>query len=174
MDLVVALIWPVLIFGILYWLRKDIPRLFGALVDRVEKGDPVEAGGIKLGSSQPRLPTDTPAAAEVPPAAKTGADPGPPHELYLLHKFRRDKTLDKDGRIYYRLNIWVENDGIDLSTVSSVTYHLHESFDNPVRVVTDHLTAFELSTAGWGSFLLFADISFRDGSTWRIERYLNF
>lgn len=174
MDLIVAMVWPALIIGVLIWLRGDIPRLFGALIKRIEQGDSLEAGGIKLGSSQPRLPVDNPNTAEPTPAATVAADPGPPHEIYLLHKFRRDKSLDKNGRIYYRLNIWIENDGIDLSTIESVTYHLHESFDNPVRVVTDHSTAFELSTGGWGSFLLFADVHFKSGATWRIERYLNF
>ncbi len=174
MKFVIALVWPAVIIGILYWLRNDIPRLFRALVDRVEKGDSFEAGGIKLGSSRPRLPADVPSASESPPLAKAGADPGPPHELYLLHKFTRDNSLDKNGRVYYRLNIWVESDGVDLSSIVSITYHLHESFDNPIRVVTDHLNAFALSTAGWGSFLLFADVSFSDDNKWRIERYLNF
>ena len=174
MELIVALIWPVFIGAVIWWLRKDIPRLFGALVDRVEKGDPAEAFGVKLGSLQPKLPTDTPVAALPAPKSPAQADPGAPHEIYLLHKYTRAKSLDKDGRRYYRLNIWVEADGIDLSTVNSITYHLHETFDNPIRVVSDHLTAFELSTAAWGSFLLFADVSFKDGTMWRIERYLNF
>ena len=174
MDLTIALIWPVFISSVLWWLRKDIPRLFSALVDRVEKGDPAEAFGVKLGSSQPKLPSDSTAGSLPVPKAAAKSDPGVPHEIYLLHKYTRAKSLDKDGHTYYRLNIWVEADGIDLSTINSITYHLHETFDNPVRVITDHQTAFVLTTAAWGSFLLFADINFKDGSIWRIERYLNF
>ncbi|MCL1633247.1 hypothetical protein M2650_01100 [Luteimonas sp. SX5] len=174
MDLIIALVWPAFIGAVLWWLRADIPRLFSALVDRVEKGDPAEAFGVKLGVSHPKLPTETPVAPLPAPKSPAKADPGPPHEIYLLHKYTRDKSLDKNGRRYYRLNIWIEADGIDLGTISSVTYHLHETFDNPLRVVSDHSTAFELTTAAWGSFLLFADITFKDGTMWRIERYLNF
>ncbi|MGQ9447344.1 pYEATS domain-containing protein [Xanthomonas citri pv. bilvae] len=174
MDLIAALIWPVFIGAVLWWLRKDIPRLFGALVDRVEKRDSAEAFGVKLGSSQPKLPPDTSAAALPASSPPAKADPGAPHEIYLLHRYTRAKSLDKNGRRYYRLNIWVESDGIDLGTVNSITYHLHETFENPVRVVSDHLTAFALDTGAWGSFLLFADVSFKDGTVWRIERYLNF
>jgi len=170
----VALVWPAFIGFILWWLRDDIPRLLSTLIDRLEKGDAAEAFGVKLGTSQPKLPTDTSAATPPPPNLPAKADPGPPHEIYLLHKYTRDKSLDKSGRRYYRLNIWIEADGIDLSAVSSVTYHLHESFDNPIRVVTEHLKAFDLSTSAWGSFLLFADVSFTDGTVWRVERYLNF
>ncbi|MDH5828928.1 hypothetical protein QFW80_00115 [Luteimonas sp. M1R5S18] len=173
MDLLTALVWPALIVGVLYWQRNDIQRLLSALASRVERGDTFEAGGIKLESTQPRLPTDAPspsAAAD----SQNGADPGPPHDIFLLHRFRRDRSLDKNGHVYYRLNIWIESDGIDLSTIESVTYHLHESFKDPVRTITDHSIAFELNTAGWGSFLLFADVKFHGGATWRIERYLNF
>ena len=174
MEFVIAIIWPVFISAVLWWLRKDIPRLFSALVDRVEKGDPAEAFGVKLGSSQPKLPTDTPVAELDAPEPPAKGDPGSPHVIYLLHKYTRDKSLDRDGHKYYRLNIWVEADGFDLSKVNNITYHLHETFDNPIRVVSNHAAAFELSTAAWGSFLLFADVSFKDGTQWRIERYLNF
>lgn len=171
MDLVVALIWPTLIAGILYWLRNDIHRLFRAFVDRVEGGDSVEAGGLKIGQSQPKLPTDL---HTLDVATSKQADPGPPHKVYLLHKYTRDKTLDKDRRSYYRLNIWLECDGIDLSTISSVAYHLHPTFENPIRIVNDHGSAFNLDTSAWGSFLLYADVNFQNGTKWRIERYLNF
>jgi hypothetical protein len=174
-ELAIALVWPIFIGVVLYWLRSDIPRLFTALVSRVERGDEAEAFGVRLGQSQPRLPMDAPVASPEPKeGAVAASDPGAPHEVYLIHRYKRDKSLDKDGRRYFRLSIWIEADGIDLSTVNSVTYHLHETFDNPMRVVSDHHSAFELSTAAWGSFLLFADVHFKDGATWRIERYLNF
>lgn len=172
-ELLIALVWPALIVGFLYWQRNDIQRLLSALAVRVERGDTVEAGGIKLESTQPRLPIEMqPPGSAVD--AKSSTDLGAPHEVFLLHRFRRDRSLDKNGHIYYRLNVWIETDGVDLSTIESVTYHLHESFKDPVRTITDHATAFELRTAGWGSFLLFADVTFKEGKIWRIERYLNF
>ena len=172
-EAIKALAWPAVITGVLVWLRKDIPRLLTILVQRIERGDTFKAAGIELTATQPRLPGPAVEDAEAN-STKLVRDPGPPHSAFLIHKFRRDSSLDKNGYEYFRLKVWVETDGISPEQIESVTYHLHPTFQNPTKTISDRANNFLLSLPAWGAFLLFADINFKDGRVWRIERFLNF
>ena len=54
-----------------------------------------------------------------------------------------------------------------------MTYHLHETFSEPVRTVRDPRTAFELQTIVWGELNVLAVAVFKGGRTAILERYLN-
>jgi len=60
-----------------------------------------------------------------------------------------------------------------LDDVSAVTYFLHETFKEPVRVVRDRQTSFELRTVVWGEFNIAANVLFKDGHELKLQRYLN-
>ncbi len=173
-PLLQTLCWPLVVGVIVIWLHDPIGRLIRAIAKRVEDGDSFEAGssGVKLTSTQPRLatPSETPIEKAVEHRSKHISP------VYLLHRARRDQKLDKDDHEYYRLVIWIDSDDPDfLSKVEEVTYYLHSTFKDPIRLVSNSDDGFALKTAAWGQFLLSAAVKMRDGkTTYNIERYLNF
>ncbi|GLY75442.1 pYEATS domain-containing protein [Actinoallomurus iriomotensis] len=181
-----ALIWPVVVLTFAFKFRAGLGRLIEAINSRVERGDSFEAGasGIKLGPSSPQ----TAAGVEPQPGAQPVLEVPPPlaeltepstdaaPRVHLVHSAHRDSALDRNGYRYFRLRIALEGDSdSDLDRVTKVVYHLHPTFRDPDRVVTNRSTGFELTTAAWGMFNLTADVYVK-GSTEpiRLERYLNF
>jgi hypothetical protein len=193
-PLLQTLVWPLFVVGLLYLFRSHLDELILTIKGRIEKGDSFEAGtsGIKLGSSAPQAPSGKEPLPGVQPLPSTRPVAEPrsgssvsdqssstskaDHNIFLVHTARRDKSLDKGQYEYYRLKIFLEGkDDGDLEPVAKVIYHLHPSFYNPDRTVTDRDSNFELRTAAWGMFNLTADVYIRDRKEpLRLERYLNF
>jgi len=86
--------------------------------------------------------------------------------LHLLN----DSRPQGDG--WWQWSVWVGGSREALKQVGSVTYHLHPTFPEPVREVRNAKTRFRLRGSGWGEFAITADLRFRDGSTRRLERWL--
>lgn len=170
-PLLQSVLWPAVVAVVVWRFRLIFLRVLAAIAHRIERGDPFEAGtgGIKLGAGQQPKPEDA-THKELVERANL------PHTIYLLHRARRAADLDRGGREYYRLRIWLDADEPKiLDEVSSVEYHLHPTFRDPVRNVTDRASEFALATAGWGQFNLWAEVKFRDGDPpLQIERYINF
>jgi len=154
---------------VLYVNRKEAARLVVAVVKRIEEGAAIKAAGLEIG-----------AAPTLPPVAEKAEDPRHvdelPHDYYLVHTARRDRSLDIDDREYYRLTIVLDAETPEqLDAVTAVTYRLHPTFKDPIRRISDRRTSFELRTAAWGEFNMTAEISFRDGRpNLVVERYINF
>lgn len=186
MPFLQALIWPVVVLILAFTFRSGLKRLIAAVNTRVERGDTFEAGvtGVRIGPAAPEVPTGgepQPGAQrvlEIPPqvAEESTASTGPGVGLHLVHTARRDSSLDSNGYKYWRIRIRLESDrDADLDRVAKVVYHLHPTFRDPDRTVTDGSTGFELTTAGWGMFTLTADVHLKGSSEpIRLERYLNF
>lgn len=181
-----TLIWPIVVLTLAFKFRAGLGRLIEAINSRVERGDSFEAGasGIRLGPSAPLTPTGAepqPGAQpvlEVPPPltelTETPTEAAP--RVHLVHSAHRDRAIDRDGYRYFRLRIALEGDSdSDLDRVTRVVYHLHPTFRNPDRIVTNRSTGFELTTAAWGTFSLTADVYVMGSAEpIRLERYLNF
>ncbi|ARF53507.1 pYEATS domain-containing protein [Streptomyces gilvosporeus] len=181
-----SLIWPIVVLALAFKFRAGLGRLIEAINSRVEGGDSFEAGasGIKLGPSSPQTPVGVepqPGAQPVPQVPPPLAEPAeaPPDaapSVHLVHSAQRDSAVDRNGYLYFRLRIALEGDtDSDLDRVDKVVYHLHPTFRDPDRVVTNRSTGFELTTAAWGTFNLTADVYVKGSSEpTRLERYLNF
>ena len=76
------------------------------------------------------------------------------------------------GNDYWKWSVWLDGPSEELDRVDHVTYFLHRSFPNHVRVVKTRTTKFRLSTAGWGVFRLVAKVIDKDGRETRLERDL--
>lgn len=197
-SLVETLVWPAFILLVLLLGRHSLLKILEAIRTRIEAGDPFEAGtsGVKLGPSANR---PAPAERDVrSPAVAAEAEPSPSGEIvgateegepaearaerpenpgiYLVHKARRDKSLDRGEYEYYRLRVFVEVEEEELlERVSHVIYHLHPTFRSPDRAKRDPDTQFELRTSVWGQFLLTADVYFKgEDQPLTLDRYLNF
>ncbi len=66
------------------------------------------------------------------------------------------------GDDYWNWSVWIESKDRDkLDKISSVTYHLHNTFLDPVRVVTNRKTKFKLESSGWGEFRIYIVIKLK-------------
>ncbi|HEY5823003.1 MAG TPA: pYEATS domain-containing protein [Cyclobacteriaceae bacterium] len=57
---------------------------------------------------------------------------------------------------------WIDGEKEELDAVQSVTWILHSTFKDPVKVIDDRKSKFKLETAGWGIFNLKAKVKFKD------------
>ena len=192
-PLIKELIWPVFWTVAFLCGRKPVGRLLKAVEDRIAAGAEFEAGatGIKVGAA-PKLADVTSVTARTETAIEAGGeaksrtagsessiaeelDAVPnPRSIYLVHTARRDRALDKGGVERYRVRIYLDaDDPSTLDQVSEVTYYLHPTFPNPIRVVHDRDTSFELRTIVWGEFNAAAKVRFKDDHQEKLERYLN-
>lgn len=169
-PLLQTLVWPLFIGGLVWWGRSKFLQLLEAIRLRIEQGSSFEASasGLKIGEGRPRLeatfttkPSDT-------------KNPG----FYVVHKASKARTFSSStGEPHYRLSIYVECDpGLSLDQIDRVIYHLHPTFREPVRTVTDADSWFELVTKAWGQFNLEAEIYLKAAPDvpLKVERYLNF
>lgn len=76
------------------------------------------------------------------------------------------------GGEWWSWSVWLDGPAEELAQVKSVTYHLHPTFPDPERTVTDRRRKFRLDAAGWGEFRLGVTIRRKDGTTLKRSRDL--
>jgi len=60
-------------------------------------------------------------------------------------------------------SVWVAGKPKELAKIDSVTYVLHPTFSNPVRVMRNRAQKFRLNSSGWGEFTINVEIRRKDG-----------
>jgi len=65
---------------------------------------------------------------------------------------------------WYRSLVFVDEDDGTLDKIDSITYVLHSTFPDPVRVVNDRSSKFALEMTGWGSFSMKIRIRYKNGT----------
>lgn len=161
-PLLQSLVWPLFLFGLAIWFRAGVKTVLVSISERIRSGASFEAGpgGIKIGAVQ--SPPSTAKSLVATEDTRTIDDL--PHAIYMAHQAVRDAHLDRGGLQYYRLRIALEADEPNLlDNVEKVIYHLHPTFKDPDRTVTDRGSNFEIGTAAWGDFNMTAEIFFRGG-----------
>jgi len=76
------------------------------------------------------------------------------------------------GEDWWKWRIWVEGPDEELDKIDYVVYRLHSTFPNPVRTVGDRKSKFELATAGWGEFRIYAKVAFKTGDILNLDHDL--
>jgi hypothetical protein len=76
------------------------------------------------------------------------------------------------GEDYWRWWAWIEADGAELDKVKEVIWLLHPSFKQSRVVATKRSDNFRLATAGWGTFLLRAEVVLADEQKWLLKHNL--
>lgn len=179
-PLLQSLVWPVFAGTILLLGRRHIGPLLEVFRQRLAEGASFEAGGVKLGATQrpPGPAAQAAAAAAVAGApslaATTTKSDGLPHEIYLVHRSQPTAKF-VNGLRSHELTVYVDADTSELmESVERVVYHLHETFTNREREVTDRAHAFGLKLGVWGEFNVWAEVFTKgEKEPLRIERYLN-
>lgn len=82
------------------------------------------------------------------------------------------QSSEYDGDDYWRWSVWLDGPAAELDEVDHVVYTLHPTFPSPVRTETDRATSFRLTTAGWGTFTVYAKIVGKDGREQHLEHEL--
>ncbi len=77
------------------------------------------------------------------------------------------------GDDYWDWSVWIEsNDPKKLDEISSVIYHLHSTFSNPVRTIKVRKNKFRLDTSGWGVFTIYIVVNLKDNSVLELNHNL--
>lgn len=67
------------------------------------------------------------------------------------------------GNDYWRWWAWIEADDAELDAVQAVVWILHPTFKQSRVLIADRASKFQLKTAGWGTFLLRAEVALKCG-----------
>lgn len=186
-----SLIWPIFIGLLLFLFRGWFRELLDAIKKRIESGSEMSVGpsGFMLGSA-PKLdepkseyaPTSLVLERFVEESKKTAPVKSETtldisKYFQLVHSAKLDpESSERHGRPYYMIQVQLESASPALmKKVSRVVYHLHPTFPDPDREITDRENNFQLLVVGWGQFNLSADVYFDDNSQpLKLFRYLNF
>lgn len=84
------------------------------------------------------------------------------------------QTQKYAGSQWWKWSLWIEGSAEDLDQIASVTYTLHPTFSNPIRMVTDRESKFQLRCEGWGVFTIPIEVRLKDGRTIELEHELQF
>jgi len=79
--------------------------------------------------------------------------------------YRIAQDYDYVGKDYWRWRAWIEADPEELDKVTEVVWILHPTFPRARIPIKDRSTNFRLETAGWGTFLLRAEVELADGDS---------
>jgi hypothetical protein len=76
-----------------------------------------------------------------------------------------DQAAERISATRFGWQVWLNGSDEDLNAVDRVTYHLHPTFVEPERTVTDRSTNFILRSEGWGEFNVGATVFYKNGQT---------
>jgi hypothetical protein len=85
----------------------------------------------------------------------------------------RQEAIHQEGQ-RWKWSVWLDGPAEELDDVEAVTYHLHPTFPDPIRTVTDRTTQFRLQAIGWGTFTINLEIHRRSGRSLQRSHHLSF
>ena len=86
--------------------------------------------------------------------------------------YRIEQDFKYVGNDYWRWWAWIEADKADMDRVKEVVWILHPSFPRTRITVKEKFTSFRLETAGWGIFLLHAEVVLENGDKLMLKHQL--
>lgn len=86
--------------------------------------------------------------------------------------YRIEQDFEYAGNDYWRWSAWIEADDAELDKVQDVVWVLHPTFKQSRIRVADRASKFKLKTAGWGTFLLRAEVSLKGGEKQMLKHNL--
>lgn len=92
-----------------------------------------------------------------------------------VHRSMRLQTrasAAKDQTGWWKWSVWVEAEPTTLKKIMQVTYTLHPTFPDPVRVVQGAARKFRLDSGGWGEFMIHAVVEMRGGAKKKLSHWL--
>jgi serine/threonine protein kinase len=129
---------------------------------------------LSPGSAGPSVPPPAPLAVEAPkPAPPT--KPAAPEVRRPVAPLKLRNTWERlpprNGQDWWNWSVYLDG---DISNVDHVVYVLHPTFRDPVQTVRTPENRFAFATSGWGTFVVKAQVSMKDGSTLDLDHRLEF
>ncbi len=85
-------------------------------------------------------------------------------------KIEQDEKFEGDD--WWSWSVWLDGHKDELADVKYVEYTLHPTFHEPVRKVSTRNNGFKLTTGGWGTFPIYAQVVKKDGTVMRLKHQL--
>ena len=85
-------------------------------------------------------------------------------------RIKQDQELLREN--YWEWSVELDGEPEELDKVLFVEYTLHETFPNPIRRISTRENNFKLKTAGWGEFMIYAKVLFKDKTNSRLNHWL--
>lgn len=76
------------------------------------------------------------------------------------------------GAGWWAWEVWLDGPDAALDKVDAVVYTLHPTFPDPRQRVTDRASRFSLRSGGWGEFMIYAEVSLREGQPLALRHWL--
>ncbi len=95
----------------------------------------------------------------------------PPAKALNVSIKNRSKQIEPG---WWEWGVYVDGPKNELDRIRCVEYTLHPTFPNPVRVVCDRPSRFELVARGWGAFTIGVKLMLKDGSVRQLAYSLEF
>jgi transcription initiation factor IIF auxiliary subunit len=70
----------------------------------------------------------------------------------------------KGSHTYYDWVVYLDEKDDVLSSVEQVTYFLHNTFPDPIRIISNKHKKFGIKSRGWGVFKIGVSVQFKNGS----------
>lgn len=162
-KLIEILIWPVTVLVIYLLNHKEINAVIKSLMERIRMGAEINIKGVVIGT----VPTHLPSMQDKSKLTK--------EYFALIHSSWRYPKKDLEfKRRMYGIQVILQAQPEVLDEVEYVTYHLHESYPNPLQTKQDRKRNFELKELAWGEYLLKADIKVKGmDEPFHLDRYIN-
>jgi hypothetical protein len=87
-------------------------------------------------------------------------------------RLRQSAKPKPDRKDYWDWAVWLDGSEELLKEVERVDYRLHPTFPQSNRSSSSAKTRFRIRSYGWGEFLLYATVHFKDGRSITLEHWL--
>ncbi len=77
-----------------------------------------------------------------------------------------------EGDDWWKWSVWIDANEKDLMKIENVIYNLHFTFNDPVKIVKTRENKFRLDSSGWGTFVIYVRINFKDKTVLDLEHEL--
>lgn len=163
LKLLEIVIWPILAVLLIAVFFNHINNLFKILLDRIKAGAEFSTPWVSVG----KIPSTVKAPEENEPITE--------NHMALIHSSWRYPKKDREyERPMYCFHAIIRAPDEVLKRIEHVTYHLHPTYPNKVRVVNDRESHFKLKELAWGESNLKAEVKIENqDEPIMLTRYIN-
>jgi hypothetical protein len=177
-----SIVWVLLIVGVVWWLGSELKALLSACVSRIKAGGQFKAGWFEIGPASGLVAVASDFSKE---DSRVGVYADSDHrrenerkalrqaarDVMLVHRLQRST---QDRQLYDILIYVLPHKGASLAGVTRVEYYFGKYWKDKIFPSSDRSRGFPIVTSAYGPFLCTALVTFNDGTTTTLSRYIDF